>query len=83
MYSIRLSNQAEKELDRIPDKDYLRISSKIKSLGKNPRPVGHIKLSQINGYRIRIGNYRILYEIDDSKKTISIYKIAHRKEAYR
>jgi mRNA interferase RelE/StbE len=52
-------------------------------LEREPRPIGCIKLKDKNGYRIRIGDYRILYEIDDAVKEVSVYKIAHRKEAYR
>jgi mRNA interferase RelE/StbE len=52
-------------------------------LENEPRPTGCINLKDKNGYRIRIGNYRILYEIDDLGKVVSVFKIAHRKEAYR
>lgn len=49
----------------------------------NPRPVGCKKLTNEEGYRIRVGNYRILYTIDDTNSSVNIYKIAHRKDVYR
>ena len=52
-------------------------------LKDNPRPVGCKKLTNEEGYRIRVGNYRILYKIDDKNFSINIYKITHRKDVYR
>jgi mRNA interferase RelE/StbE len=83
MYDVIISNVAKKQLDKIDFNDLKRITSKILNFEYEPRPTGCIKLKDKNGYRIRIGNYRILYEINDSQKVVSIYKIAHRKEAYK
>jgi len=83
MYKLRISDKAEKELDKFNYEMYDRIYHKIKSLELNPRPFGVIKLRDSDGYRIRVGNYRILYEIDDNEKTIDIYEVLHRKEAYK
>ncbi|MDQ3020150.1 MAG: type II toxin-antitoxin system RelE/ParE family toxin [Bacteroidota bacterium] len=83
MYKIKLDNNAKKILDKIDYKITKRIFNKIESLGIEPRPFGSIKLKGENAYRIRLGNYRILYEIEDKKKEIIVYHIAHRKDVYR
>jgi mRNA interferase RelE/StbE len=83
MYEVIISNIAKRQLDKIDPNIVRKITSKMLQLENEPRPTGCIKLKDKNGYRIRIGDYRILYEIDDSGKVVSVYKIAHRKEAYR
>lgn len=80
MYKIRLSNKVLKYLETIPKNDFLKIDAVILSLKNNPRPIGIKKLVDIEGYRIRVGNYRILFTIDDDIKIVSIYKIAPRKD---
>ena len=83
MYKLGLSNKVIKELEKLDDTLYLRISNKIHSLENNPRPTGSIKLSGIEGYRIRIGDYRILYTINERTKEVVVYSFAHRKEVYK
>ncbi|MBC8548182.1 MAG: type II toxin-antitoxin system RelE/ParE family toxin [Candidatus Brocadiales bacterium] len=83
MYSILLSNRAEKQLDKFDNKQYQKIKIAILTLKDNPRPFGCIKLTNQEGYRIRVGSYRILFEIDDSEKNVKIYSVKHRKDAYR
>lgn len=82
-YEIILKPSAQKDLDLLPDKEVNRISKRIQNLSFNPRPIGSQKLSDIEGYRIRSGDYRVLYEIDDENKSVFIYRIKHRKEVYR
>ena len=82
-YTVYLKRSAEKELDRLPAKVYNRIIKRIISLGNNPRPLGAKKLLGQKGYRIRVGDYRILYIIDEKEKKVEIVSIAHRKEVYR
>jgi mRNA interferase RelE/StbE len=74
---------AQRDLDAFPDKQATKILSRIGNLENNPRPVGVQKLNDQEGYRIRSGNYRILFEVDDSKKIVFVYRIKHRKEVYR
>lgn len=81
MYKIRYEASVKKELDIIPDKDYSRIEKAILALKLQPRPFGIKKIGP-NDWRIRIGNYRILYEIDDKEKMVTIYRVKHRKDAY-
>jgi mRNA interferase RelE/StbE len=82
-YKVKLSNHILKQLDKIPKDFYLKIYEKMKSLSDNPRPNGCIKLTDSDDYRIRVGRFRILYEINDKEKIIDIYEILHRKESYK
>jgi mRNA interferase RelE/StbE len=83
-YRIDLKNSAAKDLQKLPQKEYLRISDRIKALGLNPRPQGVKKLkSSEEKYRIRVGNYRVLYMIDDGTKSVTIYAAGDRKDIYR
>ncbi len=80
-YGIRIKRSAEKELDILSDDIYNRIVDKIISLKEEPRPHGSKKLKNKDGYRIRIGSYRVLYTIEE--KEIEIYSVTHRKDAYK
>jgi len=82
-YKIEIKQSAVKELNKIPSKDLKKIVLKIESLSNNPRPTGCEKLSTLERYRIRQGNYRILYSIEDDILTVYVVKIGHRKEIYR
>jgi len=82
-YVVYLKRSAEKELDRLPVEVHNRIVKRLISLKDNPRPFGTKKHLGREGYRIRVGNYRILYIIDDKEKKIEIVSVAHRKEVYR
>jgi mRNA interferase RelE/StbE len=82
-YSIRLRREAEKELRKVPELDLQRIVRKITALGSEPRPVGSQKLSTLERYRIRQGDWRIVYEIEDQARLITVVKIGHRREVYR
>jgi len=82
-YRITLKKSAAKELQDIPKKDLLKIIKRIKSLSENPRPTGSQKLSLREQYRVRQGDYRIVYSIDDKELLVDIVKIGHRQEVYR
>jgi len=83
MYEIDLRRAAYKDLASLPV-DYSRLVVRhIDELGQNPRPPDAKKLKGDAGYSLRVGTYRVLYDIDDQAKTITIYRIKHRKEAYR
>ena len=82
-YKILIKSSAAKELARLPKKDIQRITSKIKSLSADPRPYGCEKLSAKERYRIRQGNYRIVYMIEDDKLIVYVIKIAHRSVVYK
>lgn len=81
-YKIEIKKSAVKELESIPSKDLQKIIKKIELLSKNPRPNGSIKMSGKDHYRIRQGNYRILYSIEDDVLTVFVVKVGHRKDVY-
>ena len=83
MYKVKLSNKAVKELDKIDFQIVKKLFDKMKNLENNPMPVGSIKLKGENADRIRLGNYRIIYEVIEHSKQVLIYKVAHRKDVYR
>ena len=83
MYEVELRRQAYKDLDSIPA-DYARLIARhIDSLEQNPRPTDSKKLKGDAGFSLRVGTYRVLYDIDDKAKIVVIYRIKHRREAYR
>jgi mRNA interferase RelE/StbE len=81
-YKIEFKKSAVKELHAIPIKDIKKIISKMRALADDPRPQGSIKLSDQGKYRIRVGDYRILYSIEDDVSIIVVVKIGHRKDVY-
>jgi mRNA interferase RelE/StbE len=82
-YRLEVKHSAAKEIADLPKADCQRVVAKIQLLANNPRPHGCEKLSGAEKYRVRQGDYRILYEIDDSAKSVIIVKIGNRKEVYR
>jgi len=82
-YKITIKKSAAKELQDIPRKDLQKIVNRIKSLALNLRPIGSQKLSARQQYRIRQGDYRMVYSIDDKELLVDIVKIGHRREIYR
>ena len=82
-YRIEIKRSAVKELEAIPAKDRRRIATKIQALAGNPRPAGCEKLSGHDKYRIRQGNYRILYTIEDDVLVVTVIKIGDRRDVYR
>ncbi len=82
-YRILVRKTAADELARIPKKDLRRLVERIRSLGEEPRPQGCQKLSAQERYRIRQGDYRVVYSVDDTGRTVEIFKLGHRSEIYR
>lgn len=82
VYELLVLSAAQKDLDKLEAPIFARIIKKIRSLSDDAGPPGCLKLTDEDGYRIRTGDYRILYRIDDSSKQIFIYRIKHRKNAY-
>ena len=84
MYEVYLEKSAENDLKHLPPSIFYRIISQIKTLSENPRPSGCRKLTgSKNDWRIRISDYRIIYEIDEKAKAVRIMRIRHRREVYR
>jgi mRNA interferase RelE/StbE len=82
-YELLIKKSAAKELESIPRKDRERIARRINRLRSNPRPPGCEKLSGEEKYRLRQGDYRIIYGIDDTALQLTVVKIAHRRDVYR
>jgi mRNA interferase RelE/StbE len=78
-YKVFLRKSAADELGRIPNKDLSRIVERIRALERDPRPGGCEKLSALERYRVRQGNYRIVYAIDDAERTVDVVKVGHRR----
>ena len=83
VYSLFFKDSVRKDLDSIPINDLRRIMERIGSLAANPRPLGCEKLSGQEKYRLRQGNYRIIYSIQDPQLTVWVVKVGHRREVYR
>jgi mRNA interferase RelE/StbE len=82
-YEIYFKESVWKELKKIPKNDLKKILSRIENLGSDPRPMGGEKLSGHELYRVRQGNYRIVYSIQDNELTIWVIKAGRRKNVYR
>jgi mRNA interferase RelE/StbE len=82
-YEVRVVHVAEKEMDKLPSAIHTRISNKILSLEDNPRPRGVKQLSGREQYRLRVGDYRVLYTVDDKNSVVVIFAVGHRREVYR
>jgi mRNA interferase RelE/StbE len=83
VYKLFFKKSVQKDFDTIPKKDLKRILSRIKTLAENPRPSGCEKLTGQERYRLRQGQYRIVYSIQDDELTVWIVKVGHRKDIYR
>lgn len=84
-YTIRLEGRAERQLKALPDDVLRRVDAKLRALAMTPRPKGVKKLQgrEGEGWRVRVGDYRILYTIDDGERLVSVYRIDLRARVYR
>ena len=83
-YQIKFKSSAAKEFIKLPSHIKERIREAVNQLTENPRPSGVVKLKGDERlFRIRIGDYRIVYEIDDSAKLVRVTRVRHRKDVYR
>lgn len=84
MYNIKLKKSAQKDLDKINEPYYSKIIFSIKTLSQNPRNINVKKLvTKENEYRLKVGDYRVLFFIEESVKEIKISRVLHRHEAYK
>ena len=82
-YKILIKRSAAGEFAEIPRKDLEKIVRRVRDLEQDPRPFGCRKLSGKDKYRLRQGDYRIVYAVDDSRRIVEVYKIGNRREVYR
>jgi mRNA interferase RelE/StbE len=82
-YTVHVDTRVVRELRRVPQVDARRILDVIDALAANPKPRGAVKLRGQPGWRIRVGVYRILYEVDHAKRRVTVYRAGHRADVYR
>ena len=84
MYRVFLERAAERDLNRLSSEIYDRVITAIRALGNNPRPPGCRKLAgSKSDWRIRVGDYRVVYEIADEIRVVRVNRVRHRREVYR
>ena len=84
MYKILIESNAEKDTNKLDKISFERVIKNILKLSNEPRPMGCKKLKDsVNDWRIRVGDYRVIYDINDDNKEIRIMRVRHRREAYR
>lgn len=83
MYQVDILRRAQKELAALPADTYERLKRELWKLADEPRPSGARKLLAREGWRLRVGRYRVIYQIDDGAKVITILHVGHRKDVYR
>ena len=83
MYKVLIERYALKQIQKLDQKAIPQIKLAIRQLAQNPRPNGYIKLKGEEAYRIRVGDFRIIYEIKDKILTILVVDVGHRKDIYR
>ena len=82
-FEIRIKRSVVKELLKLPRNDNRKIMARIYGLSDNPRPSGSEKLAARDSYRVRQGDYRIIYTIDDGRVVIEVIRVGHRRDVYR
>ena len=82
-YDLQVRPSVWKDVEKIPKKDLKKILARIESLRDEPRSTASVKLSGLEYYRLRQGDYRIVYEIDDLHSIVTIAKVGHRGDVYR
>ena len=81
-YEVLIRRRAQKELALLPKHNYSRIRDLIAALSSNPRPSSCKKLTGREGWRIRSGNYRVIYEVDDRQRRVTVLDVGDRKDIY-
>lgn len=82
-YALGILPRAQRELGALSNDTYHRFREAIFALAHEPRPQSSRKLTGREGWRLRVGDYRVLYDIDDVKQTITIVHVGHRRDVYR
>ena len=83
MYRLNIKERAQKDVKKLAPSFRTRIAALIRSLAEEPRPSGAKKLTTKEEWRLRQGDYRILYTIDDKNKIVTVVRVKHRREVYR
>jgi mRNA interferase RelE/StbE len=83
VYRLEISHIAHRQIRRLPVPTQDRINKAIAGLSENPRPLGSRKLTAREGYRVRVGDYQILYQVDDDAHVVTVYRVMSRGDVYR
>lgn len=81
-YAVFILRRAQKELAQLPIETYERLLEAIRGLAEDPRPPGCLKLTGREGWRIRVGRYRVVYEVNDAEQSITVVQAGHRRDVY-
>jgi mRNA interferase RelE/StbE len=82
-YRILILRRAQKELAELPGGSYSKVRDSIFSLSSEPRPRNSRKLTSRDGWRLRVGDYRVIYEIEDDARVVTVVHVGHRRDVYR
>jgi len=82
-YSLFILPRAQKELAQLSASPFARVRDAIRGLANDPRPPGCLKLTGRDGWRLRVGEFRVIYEIDDQHRLVTVLNIGHRRDVYR
>ena len=82
-YAVFILRRAQRELSKLPNVDYERVRDAIRDLEDNPRPPGCQRLTGREGWRIRVGMYRVIYDVDDALAAVTVLNVGHRRDVYR
>lgn len=83
IYTIIITEYATRQLKKVNRQMVAKLKESIAALATDPRPHNYIKLTNVEAYRIRVGNYRIVYEINDNVLTVTVVEVSDRKETYK
>ena len=82
-YAVFILRRAQRELRSLRTSAYERVREAVGDLSDDPRPSGCRRLTGREGWRIRVGDYRVIYEIDDAERTVTVLHVGHRRDVYR
>jgi mRNA interferase RelE/StbE len=82
-YRIIVPKTVQKQINKLPNTIQARVIESLLSLKETPRPSNSLKMKNSQGYRLRVGDYRVLYDIDDKTQTMTLRRVAHRRDIYR
>ena len=82
-YQVQILRRAQRQLARLPLQDFERVRDAVRALSNDPRPDGCKKLTGRDGWRIRVGQYRVIYEIDDVVRVVTVLDVGNRRDIYR
>jgi mRNA interferase RelE/StbE len=83
LYEVLIPRRVRRRLARLPESVYERVLAALKSLEEEPRPRGSLKMTNRDEWRVRVGDYRIVYNVDDEQRLVTILQVGHRRDIYR